>query len=627
MLEPKKSYIDAKHDDHNPNCRWKTYGNYRLLVWAWMVNEAGLMIAATEISHNGFYIHAILHILSAIFIGIPLIYSEICLAQYTNNGVISMWNFLPFLRPVGYGAVFLVFLETIYMMALTSWYLQYTFYAALDPPPWFTCDDYNTTKCMVKKVNVSIFQHCLEAQILFDADCGVKTASNWFFEREIGERNTQSSLNCTLSWKGIIASVSISSILFILSLREEKFIQISVKLLAMYVFIVILALLCVALSTSGAWYASKITIDWKNYNFEGCYASVSQGFLSLGTGYGMIGFLSRDVPFRSPATITSIVAPLFSVFVTVMYSLIVFSGIKTMSYYHGEEENVIEMGANVFFPAFGSVSEILSYFDETPLWVFAWFSSIFLCFFINLWMLYYFLRDIIRTNVRFAQRHTPLCNFMIIITICVMSWPLFCSDITSAFTDAIEIIQIISSLLFSISLYWVYGVYNHNVDIIFMIGIKASYFWKITWLLNPVLLFSILYSKLTYLEAQEFDDSMYLRGLALYTDLFLEYVICAIYGCILVIGILFELVVYYRRGMLGQLFIPTEDWGPRDKVLFKSRTMFVPEIMTREFLYRQVRIHGYAKRDKAAVKETQLDNVVTESSSEGIPEWSALTSN
>lgn len=590
-----------------------------------MLNEVSVIFATTEICHNGFYIHSSLHVLSAIFIGIPLVYSEICLAQYTNNDVISIWNFFPLLRPVGYGTIFLVFLKTMYTMALTSWYLQYTFYAALDPPPWFTCEDYNTTKCMVKRLNVSIFQHCLEAQLLFDEDCGIKTASNWFFEREIGDNNTMKSMYCVFSWKAIIASVSISFWLFVLSLRKEKFIQISVKLLAVYVCIVILLLLCVSLSTSGAWYATKITIDWDKYNFYNCYKSVVRGFLSVGTGYGIIGFLSRDVPFRSPATMTSITATLFSALVTVMFSLIGFSGIKTMSYYHGEEENVIEMGASAFFQNFASMSEILSYFDETPLWGFLWFSSILFCLFINLWILHIFLRHLINENLKFTRNHSSLCNTVLIMIMCFMSWPLFCSDVAGAFTDAIEIIQIISSFLFSVSLYWIYGFRNHNVDIIFMIGIKASYFWKTAWVLNPILILTILYARCSFFDSKEFDDSYYLPSSSIYYDLLIAYVIVSIYGLIVLVGVIVEVVQYFRHGIIREILLATENWGPSDMILFKSRKMFVPEIMTREFLYRQVRIHGYTKRDNKLLKKrtTQDDN----KSFSGGTEWSALTSN
>ncbi|XP_028041375.1 uncharacterized protein LOC114251350 [Bombyx mandarina] len=82
--------------------RWNSYGNYKLIVWLWMLNETTLMFCPAEISHSGFYIHAVLHAISVIFIGMPLVYSEICIGQYMNGNVISMWNFFPIFRIAGY---------------------------------------------------------------------------------------------------------------------------------------------------------------------------------------------------------------------------------------------------------------------------------------------------------------------------------------------------------------------------------------------------------------------------------------------------------------------------------------------------------------------------------------------
>ncbi|KAM3967443.1 sodium-dependent noradrenaline transporter-like [Aphomia sociella] len=613
-----KCYTDIK-------CRWKTYGNYRLILWAWMTNEISIMASVIEISHNGFYVHTAIHILSLTFIGIPLVYSEICLAQYTNSDVISMWNFFPILRGVGYGSIFLVILKTIYLTVLSTWYLEYTFYAAIDPPPWFSCDDYNNTKCMVKRINISIFQHCLETQILFDDDCGMKTASNCFFEREIGDNNTMMSNRCLYPWKAMVASISIITVLFILSIKKEKFIQIVVKILAFYLCVVIILLLCIALSTSGAWYTTKISLDWNNYNFKTCYASITRGFLSVGTGYGVIGFLSRDISFRSPSTMTSISIPLFSVFITAMFALVAFSGIKTMSYYHGEEENVIEMGSSSFFLNFASIAEILSYFDAMPIWGFIWFSSEFLCLFINLWISYLFLRELLFKYLYFAKEHPDLCCALLCLVILISSLPFFCSDLTGTLTDAIQILQIISSLFFSLSLYWIYGYHNHNVDIIFMIGIKASYFWKIAWLVNPLLLSSILYARSISFDVSEYNDSFHINYLSLSCDVLLLYIMIGIYFVIVVIGLLLELIVYYRHGKLQNVLFQSENWGPKEAILFKSRKIFVPEIMTREFLYRQIRIHGHCKNENDQTKEKNRQ--ISEQISVDESEWSTFLSN
>lgn len=608
------------------NSRWNSYSNYRLVIWAWMMNEITVMFSPAEISHNGFYAHAALQTLAVVVVGMPLAYSEICLAQYTNCNIFTMWNFFPLFRNVGYGTLFLIFLKAIYLLVLTSWYLVYTFYAALDVPPWLSCDDYDDPKCMVKKINISTFQHCLEAQVLFEEDCGMKTASFCFFEREIGGNCTAKiGLKCLIPWKTILAVISICVSVYVLSIKKEKLLQTAVKLAAIYVCVVILTLFCVAQSTKGTWYASKITINWTNYTFLNCYSTITRGFLSVGTGYGILVFLTRDVSFRSPATMTAVSAPLFALFVSFMFALISFSGIKTMSYYHGEEESVIEIGSSLFFPIFASMSEIMSYFDALPVWGFFWFSIVFYSLFINFWILYLFLKELL-LHIHLAKEYTKLsCMFMLMLLI-VCTLPFLCSDLTGILTDATEIIQAFNCLFFSVSLYWFYGVQNHNVDIIFMIGIKTHHILKLVWLLNPIFICVILFARWTVLETYVFEDSYLIESIDMTCDMLVLYILLGTYSVIIVIGLFAQIIKFYRRGKLHALFSSAVSWGPKDKVLFRSRKMFVPEIMTREFLYRQVRIRGYYKKHERLYKTKVTKTPSVESLSEE-PSWSAATSN
>lgn len=582
------------------NSRWNTYGNYKLILWAWMMNEMTVMFSPAEISHNGIFTYAALETLAVVLVGMPLAYSEICLAQYTNCNIFTMWHFFPLFRNVGYGTLYLIFLKTLYVLVLTSWYLVYTFYAALEVPPWNSCDDYDDAKCMVKRVNVTIFQHCIEAHFLFGEDCGMKTASNCFFEREIGGNCTAKiGLRCLIPWKTIVAVLTICASIYVLSIKQEKIIQVVVRLSAVYVCGVILVLFCVAMSTSGTWYSTKITVNWINYIQVNCYGTITRGFLSVGTGYGILVFLTRDVSFRSPAAMTAISTPLFALFVSFIFALIAFSGIKTMSYYHGEEEDVIEIGSSIFFPIFASMSEIMSYFDALPIWGFFWFSTVFCSLYINYWILYLFLKELL-LHLDLANKYSKLsCMFMLIVLI-ICTLPFLCSDLTSMLTDATEIIQSLNCLFLSVSLYWIYGIQKHNVDIIFMIGIKTNYFLKIAWFLNPVFITIIIYARWTVMETYKFKNSYYIRSISLGCDMLLLYIILSIYGIIIVVGLIAQVFKFYSRGQLRALFSAKESWGPRDKVLYRSRKMFVPEIMTREFLYRQVRIRSYYKKQDPA---------------------------
>lgn len=604
--------------------RWKNtgYNAYRLVLWSCMLNDMSLAFGSSEIAHSMFYIHAAIYITSVIFIGIPLVYSEICIAQYSNNSIISIWDYFPLFRSFGYGSVVLLLYKTLYTLTLAAWYLQYTFYAAIDPPPWYTCADFQECRCMVKRINKSIFQHCIEAQVVYQDDCGVKTASNCFFEREIGDENTRQSLSCMVPWKSVVSAVSLLLSVYLLTIKKDRFLILGVKISLLYLGVVILAFCCTAFSTSNGWIAPG-SADNSNLDYLQLCRTTSHAFMSLGTGTGIIIFLSCDVPFRSPAIMTAIVTSLLSTFVSILFALIAFSAIMIMSYFHGEEDKVIEIGNSIFFEQLASISEILSYIEPGTIWGFCWFSAMFICLFLNFWILIIVLSELLNRNVKFSRKYFNLTRFFLVLIILLMSCPFFCSDLTASIADAAEVGQLVSSFAVSASIYWFYGYKKHSVDIIFMLGVKSSYFWKICWVLNPLLLILLICAKVSSLYVwDKFDEEP-----TSHTDEFTFYGLMGFYGFVVFGGMVIDIFNYATTGHFLKLFVPTDTWGPQDKVLYKSRVMFMPEIMTREFLYRQVRLYGYDKTPLPdyLTKERDVNEITSHESCQ--IEWSALTSN
>ncbi|KAJ2939073.1 hypothetical protein O0L34_g10262 [Tuta absoluta] len=619
--------VDGKYCPTIP-CRWSSYGMYRLLILTFLMNETSLVFSAAEIAHSAFFIHAVIHVCTMIFVGIPLIYSEICIAQYSNCSLISMWNYFPLFRGLGYGMIFSVILRTMYLNCLTSWYLVYSFYSALDSPPWTNCNffgDKLTHKCMVKKINVSTFQYCLKRAEQHN-NIPYYTASYVFFEHLIGGNNTyEYPKSCFIKWETLIAAGCINFSIFILAIKKHRYVQIGVKLAMFYVGIIVLSLFCVALLKEGSWELTKMDFLWHDYNTS--IDAVKKAFFTTGSGTGMIAYLSRDAPFRSPATMTAIVTSLFGTTICLCFALILFSGIKAMVFYHGGEERVLEEGRSVIFAELASVSEIFSYFNS-HLWTFLWFSAVFYCLFLNLWIWYGFLNDIIFKHSKMAKKYNNLFRFIIKFVICVLSLPFLCSDLFESLIQASLVIQILTSLCFSISLYWFYGYERHSIDITFMIGIKPSMFWKVIWLLNPIVILVILFNKLTTLHCRNnsylFSSEIYPKEEAMTMYWLLLYILLAIHAAVVIIATIFELMTY-RHYNFPKLITPSKEWGPRDTILFKSRKMFVPSLMTSEFMYRQVRIRGY-RSQKLYLHEKQETQESEDSFSENI-QWSAVTSN
>lgn len=606
---------------------WKTYGIYRLLLCAWMLNDVVTTSAVSDISHEGYYFKAIFYIIGVIILGIPLVYSELCIIQYTNCDNITFWNFFPLFRSAGYGMIFLSILKCLYLLILTSWYLEYTFYSALDPPPWYTCEDFNRSTCMVKRINVSIFQHCIEMQNILDDECGIKTASNYFFMREIGKNTTRHAWPyCYYYWKLIVTKIIICFTLFLLSIRPKRNIEIAIKMSTIYVVSSIFALFYISLSAYGSWNVNRINASWDRFDLNNVIEVLTESILSMGTGYGVSIFLSRDIPFRSHAAMTSILIPLTSMFFTIMLAFITFNGITAMSHYHGEETNIMEIENNAFFIIFASMSEILSYFNGVSFWTFLWFSNIFVCLYMNLWILYLFIEDF--TYSYFKKKHNKGISFGTISSLCLISTVFHCSDLAASLIDAIEIIQIIQNLMFSIALYWIYGINKHKIDILFMIGIKTSYFWKITWFCSPIFLTIVLYGKVISLKisVNENNSLLLIKSPNITADFLTMYILLSFFVMIIIIGIIADIIYFLKYDNIRNIVLPTADWGPKDEVLYRSRKMFVPEIMTTEFLYRQKKIRAFYNKTKSIPNKFEKQDSFEATSIEKT-EWSIFTSN
>ncbi|XP_041975573.1 sodium-dependent noradrenaline transporter-like [Aricia agestis] len=597
------------------------YGTYRLMLTAWMINEISIVFAPVQLSFNGFHLHVVLYILSIIFVGIPLVYSEICMVQYTTNNALDIWKFFPLFRGAGYASIYMVILKIIYLNVVSSWYLLYAFYSVYGSPPWVSCKEFKNLPCIVKYVNVSDYQNCLN---LGSSCIHTKTASDLFFDREIGDYTTKSG-NCLYAWRTVLCTIITSLVLYLVCVLRYRLYGVIAKSFVIAFTIIVFVLLCISLLNEGAWFSAGLVIEWDKLNYKSCLDILTSGLLTCGTGVGVIGYLTRGVPFRSPATISAISPTLFASMTSSLLGLVLFNGIKSMFFYHGEKRNILEKGNNTFFDAFAEVSEILGYFSNKSFWSLLWYGTIYLCLVTSVWILYMFLYDHIVVTQIDDKRANLWYSAILICVISALSWPFVCSDLTEVLADVTAIIQIGNSFLYSFALYWVYGYRHHANDITFMIGIKASHFWRLSWLFNPIILLGFIYFNITNQCFNKFQNSFFMENISATVDETLFWFLLFLYVLLLLIGAIVEFQYYYSRGKLSKILEPAENWGPKDKVLFRSRKMFVPEIMTREFLYRQVRIHGYRK--KAVSARRSYKKTDSEDSLSYKTKWNALTSN
>ncbi|KAJ3664517.1 hypothetical protein Zmor_000076 [Zophobas morio] len=144
-----------------------------------------------------------------------------------------------------------------------------------------------------------------------------------------------------------------------------------------------------------------------------------------------------------------------------------------------------------------------------------------------------------------------------------------------------EFIFIILNTFNLVAVVCFYGLRKFRDDVHFMIGIRFSAYSNALYILNPLLLGSLLIYNVYNFYTHKVDVKFpWMRSLEIF---FLWFILVAV---------VFYFFVYLVLVVLGKnlpVFKPAADWGPRYSTLAKSRRMFKAYNMAKEYLYRQER--------------------------------------
>ena len=107
---------------------------------------------------NGGGVFLIPYFITLFTAGIPILFLEISLGQFTSYSNISAWNIYPALKGIGVATTFIIWNLNLYYIVVITWGIYY-FYASFTwgELPWETCKEHYKGKC---------FDHNLRKQIL-----------------------------------------------------------------------------------------------------------------------------------------------------------------------------------------------------------------------------------------------------------------------------------------------------------------------------------------------------------------------------------------------------------------------------------------------------------------------------
>ncbi|XP_012538375.1 sodium-dependent nutrient amino acid transporter 1 isoform X3 [Monomorium pharaonis] len=423
---------------------------------------------------NGGGAFLIPYIIVLILVGKPFYLLEGLLGQFTSRSCAKTWYMTPAMKGLGYSQAFGAFCVVSYycgLMALTLYYLVSSFQSEL---PWSFCRPEWRDYCIDVSTNKSIFEN---------RNVTVRSSAELYFrkivlqeyesiEDGIGAPSWQLSIGLFLSWACV----------FLVLFRGVKSTGKAAYFLAIFPYIVMIALLIRAVTLEGAingilfFITPKWDALWKPTVWDVMIVTTLDTFTSLMAGctiFGILGNLAHEMKTKDIA-------------------------------------KVVRGGTGL---AFISYPDALSRFTFVP----QLFSVL---FFIMLFVLG--IGSVVAlcgATISIFRDHLPkMRQWLLVLCVTCFGFIVSLVYITPSgqwFITLIDyyggtFVAIIVGVFEVMTIFWVYGLSNFLNDIEFMLGKRLGFYWRACWLIvTPLLMVVILvYTCATY-ESPTYDGARF----------------------------------------------------------------------------------------------------------------------
>ncbi|KAF2902507.1 hypothetical protein ILUMI_03679 [Ignelater luminosus] len=466
---------------------------------------------------NGGGAFLIPYIIVLLVIGRPMYYMEMGLGQFSSRGNVKMFASLcPAFKGVGYGQVIgCICVATYYcsLMALTLFYLVNSFTANL---PWSECkQEWEPENTLL---NITCIASSEKGTINQSLETNTLSSSELWFTREVLKEKQQIDDGIGLpEWRLTLCLLVSWIVTFIVSVRGVKSSGKASYFLALFPYVIMLALLIRAVTLEGAGKGILYFIEpkWdKLLTADVWYAAVTQCFFSLNVGFGSIVMYSSYNDFEHNINRDAMVVTTLDTFTSLLAGATIFGILGNLANELGVSvEDVINSGGTGL--AFISYPEAIAKFKQVP-WLFAilFFVMLFVLGIGSLVALHGSVNTVIKDNFPSIKNWqisagTAFSGFIIGL-VYVTPGGQFILTLVDYFGGTFIIFLLAVVEMFSVM--WLYGVDNFCNDLEFMLKQKVGIYWRIMWgLVTPLLLliifmyFLVTLTRLSY-GPNEFPD-------------------------------------------------------------------------------------------------------------------------
>ncbi|CAL7933815.1 unnamed protein product [Xylocopa violacea] len=444
--------------------------------------------------------------------GVPLLYMELSIGQFTRRGPIgALGQICPLFKGAGLSSVIISFLMSTYHNVIIAYAIYYFFAAFRAKQPWSGCDNsWNTPACWLPVYSASDNRTRPNAS---------RTPSEEFFDNKVLQISTGIEESGALRWE-LVACLITAWIMVYFSVWKSIKSSAQVRYLtATLPFLLIVVFLARSLTLEGAdkglqfffhprWELLGDAKVWIN--------AAAQIFNSVGIAFGsMICFASYN-KFHNTILVDSVAVSLINAFSSLLVGIFSFATIGNIAV----EQNmtvqaVLTDGPGLVFVVY---PQALAKMPASQVWAVLFFFML-VCLSLNS---QFAIVEVVVTSIQdgfpnWVKRHL-VCHEMLVLLICVVS---FLFGLPNISQGGIYFFQLIDHYAASISIMflaffeviaisWFYGVRRLCNNVKEMTGRMPSMYFRFCWLFAaPLLIMAVWVFSLIDYEPPTYHNGEY----------------------------------------------------------------------------------------------------------------------
>ncbi|KAF1378862.1 hypothetical protein PFLUV_G00194910 [Perca fluviatilis] len=445
------------------------------------------------------------YLLMLVVLGIPLLYMELIVGQYTRRGPVhALATVCPLLKGVGIASVAISFIMCTYYNVVITWALFYLFSSFQAVLPWQNCNNtWNTPNCTNHATNSSY----------------TSTASQEFFKYKMLEQTSGVDETGVVRWELLLLLFLAWILIYFCIFKGVKSTGKVVYFTALFPYVILIALLINNAQLPGALDGITFFIvpEWgKLLSVEVWVNAAAQIFNSIGIGFGSLMAMSSYNSFNNNVLKDTLTISIINSLTSILAGFVIFSAFGYMSHLQGIPVSDLAVdGPGLVFVLY---PQAFANMPVAQLWAVMFFFML-LCLGLDsefamvevmvTSLMDEFYQHLIQIFKRKELFVLAVCGAACLLGIpCVMQVGIYVFQLMDHYTAIVSIMFL--AVFEVIAICWCYGVNRLSDNLEEMTGKRANIFFRLCWLIvAPVLITVILIFSIIQFKPARYGDYVF----------------------------------------------------------------------------------------------------------------------